>query len=131
MLPRLFHIGPFTVYSFGLMVILGFLAAVVLAGRLARQRGLPGDAFAEAAVAILFSSIAGARLLFVLLNLHDYAHHLSDVVAIWQGGMSFHGGLAGGVLAGVIFFRKRKLPILPMADAVAPALALGYAIGRV
>jgi phosphatidylglycerol:prolipoprotein diacylglycerol transferase len=131
MLPRLFEIGPFTLYSFGLMVILGFGAAVWLAVRLARERGLDGDALLDSAMVILFASIIGARLLFVLLNWGEYSRQMLEVAAIWRGGMSFHGGVIAGVLAGVLFLLRRRQPVAAMADAAAPALALGYAIGRV
>src|SRR5262245_39428098 len=131
MLPHLIQIGPFTLYSFGLMVVLGFVAAAWLAYRLAQGRGLPGDAFMDGAFVILWASIVGARLLFVALNWQEYSGHLRDLVAIWRGGMSFHGGLAAGILAGVLFMRRRRLPLLPMADAAAPAVALGYAVGRI
>ena len=113
------------------MVILGFFAGAYLASRLARERGLDGDAFMDGAVVMLFASVAGARLLFVALNWKEYAGHPLDVAALWRGGMSFHGGLIAGVGAGLLVMRWRKLPVLAMADAAAPGLALGYAIGRV
>jgi phosphatidylglycerol:prolipoprotein diacylglycerol transferase len=131
MLPTLVHIGPFTLYSFGLMVILGFLAGLAVGGKLARERGLPGEAWLDGAVFILFAGIAGARLLYVALNWKSFSGHLLNVGALWQGGMSFHGGVIAAVAAGVLYMRHRKIPILAMADAGAPGIALGYAIGRV
>lgn len=131
MLPVLFHIGPIPVYSFGLMVTLGFAAGLWLAYRLAKSSGLPAEGLVDAAAWILVASILGARLLFVLLNWHDFVGRWGEVLKTWQGGMSFHGGLAGGVLAGAIFAWRRRLPFWAMADAVAPGLALGYAIGRI
>lgn len=131
MYPRIVEIGPFTLYSFGLMVILGFGAGLWLASRLARRRGLPGDAFLDSAVVVLFASVAGARLLFVLLNWKEYSHQLAEVAALWRGGMSFHGGVVAGILAGVFYMRRQKIPVLAMADAAAPGIALGYAIGRI
>ena len=131
MLPTLVHIGPFTLYSFGLLVILGFLAGIALSGKLARERGLPGDALLDGAVFILFASITGARLLYVALNWKTFSGHLLNIGALWQGGMSFHGGVIAGIGAGVLYMRHRKIPLLAMADAVAPGIALGYAIGRI
>lgn len=131
MLPRLIEIGPFTLYSFGLMVILGFGAGLWLAARLARQRGLPGEAFLDAAVLTLFASVIGARLLFVALNWSEYSRSLLEVAALWRGGMSFHGGVIAGVLSGALYMRHRGLPVGAMADAAAPGLAVGYALGRV
>lgn len=129
--PILFKLGPFTLYSFGLLVILGFGAGIMLARRLAGERGLPGDAFVDAAIVVLLSAIAGARLLFVALNWGTYSTRLNEIGALWQGGMSFHGGIVAGVLAGVIYMRRNRLPVLAMADAAAPGMALGYAIGRI
>lgn len=131
MFPTLLKIGPITLHSFGLLVILGFMAGTFLAARLARERSLPGEAFLDAAVVMLFSAIAGARLLFVLLNWKHYSANPLQAVSLWEGGMSFHGGIAAGVLSGIWFMRRRGIALLPMADAAAPALALGYAIGRV
>jgi phosphatidylglycerol:prolipoprotein diacylglycerol transferase len=131
MLPRLIEIGPFTLYSFGLMVILGFGGGLWLAGRLARRRGLPGDAFMDAAVLTLFASVIGARLLFVALNWEEYSRSLLEVAALWRGGMSFHGGVIAGVLSGVLYMRRRGIPVGAMADAAAPGLAVGYAVGRI
>src|SRR5947209_5173072 len=125
------HAGPITLYSFGLLVILGFMAGAFLAGHLARRRGLPGEAFLDGAVVILFAGVAGARLLFVLLNWKEYSGNLLQVTAIWQGGMSFHGGVVAGAAAGMVYVWRRKLPILALAHAAAPGIALGYAIGRV
>lgn len=128
---ELLHVGNFTLYSFGLMVIAGFIAGAMLASWLARKRGLPGEAFMDGAMVMLFAGVAGARLLFVLLNWKDYAGHLGDVAAIWKGGMSFHGGLVAGAAAGIVYVWRRGLPVLALADAAAPGLALGYAIGRI
>ncbi len=129
--PIIFELGPIKLYSFGLMVVLGFIAGSYLSANLARKRGLPGEAFLDAAVVILFSSILGARLLFVLLNWETFSRDVSHIGAIWQGGMSFHGGAAAGIISGSLYMRWRRIPILAMADAAGPGLALGYAIGRV
>lgn len=131
MFPELVRVGPFTLYSFGLLVVLGFAAAAWLAARLARERGFPGDALLDGAALMLIGGIAGARLVFVLLNWETYRHDILSMAQTWRGGMSFHGGLAGGILAGVVYLRLRRLPLLPFADAAAPALALGYAVGRI
>lgn len=131
MLPYLFKIGPFTLYSFGLLVVLGFAAGMFLAVRLARERGLRGEVLLDGAVLMLLVSILGARLLFVLLNWKEYAGQGLLAFQTWRGGMSFHGGAAAGVLTGFAYVRWRRVPGLPLADAAAPGLALGYAIGRV
>lgn len=129
--PILFKIGPLPVYAFGLMVMLGLLAGLWVAVRLARREGLPAEALLDVASLLLISAIAGARLLFVLLNLDDFQGRWMQVFSIWSGGLSFHGAVVGGVLAGWWYCRRHKLPFLALADVVAPGLALGYAIGRI
>src|SRR5947208_1202704 len=129
--PILFHLGSIPIYSFGLLVTVGFVAGVTLAYRLAKSSGLPAEGILDAAAWILIASIAGARLLFVLLNWSQFSGHWIEAVKTWRGGMSFHGGLVGGVLAGAIYAWRRRLPFWALADAVAPGLALGYAIGRI
>jgi phosphatidylglycerol:prolipoprotein diacylglycerol transferase len=124
------QIGPFTLYAFGLMVVVGFMAGIYLASRLARQRGLPGEVLLDGAVVILFTSIAGARLLWVSQNWSQFAGKWWEIIATWHGGMSFHGGAIAGVVTGLSFMRLRKVPALSMGDAAGPGLALGYAIGR-
>ncbi len=131
MFPRLIQLGPFPIHSFGLMVVLGFAGAAALASRLARERGLPGHVFFDGGIWMLLGGVIGARLVYIILNAGRFAGHPLEAVATWQGGMSFHGGAAGGVLAGMLFLRSQRLPIAPLADAAAPALSLGYAIGRV
>jgi phosphatidylglycerol---prolipoprotein diacylglyceryl transferase len=131
MYPRLIEIGPLTIYAYGVMIVLGFAAGVLLATRLARLRGLPASAFVDAAALILFSAIIGARIVFVGLNWDAYAHDPIQMFALWEGGLSFHGGAIGGVLATVWFLRRRQIRMLPMLDAAAPGLSLGYAIGRI
>jgi phosphatidylglycerol:prolipoprotein diacylglycerol transferase len=130
MCPQLVQIGPFTVYSFGLLVVAGFFAGVHLAARLAQERGLEGSVLLDGAVLMLFAGIVGARLLFVALNAQEYGRDLLQIGALWQGGMSFHGGVIAGVATGFLYVRSRRQPALALADAAAPGLALGYAIGR-
>jgi phosphatidylglycerol---prolipoprotein diacylglyceryl transferase len=131
MWPHLFHLGAFTVPSYGVLVTLGFVAAICLAMKLASERGLPGDAFLEAANYILFAGIAGSRLLFVALNWKLFQAQPQHIAAFWEGGMSFHGGIIAGTIAGLLFMRSHKLPLLAMLDAAAPAITLGYVIGRI
>jgi len=130
MYPHLFRIGPFTVHSFGLLVVLGFFGGLALAARLARERGQDGRVMEDSAVLTLLAGIVGARLLFVALHARDYGRDVLQAAALWEGGMSFHGGAIAGVLAGVLYVRWRRTPVLPLLDAAAPGLALGYAIGR-
>jgi phosphatidylglycerol:prolipoprotein diacylglycerol transferase len=79
---------------------------------------------------LLVSGVLGARFYYVLLNLKYFSHHLNEVLAVQNGGISIHGAILGGLLGGIIFCKIKKLPILPLADVVSYGLILGQAIGR-
>lgn len=130
MLPD-FHLGPIPIRPYGLMLLLAFGCALWLAARLARQRGLDSELFWDAAVPVLVSSIVSARLMYVLLELKTFLADPVDILRIWSGGLSVHGGVIGGILAGWVFTHRRKVPFLPYVDVAAPAIALGQVIGRI
>lgn len=128
----LLKLGPITIYSYGFMLMLAFLAGTLVATRVARRRGIPGDVVLDLVAYLLIAALIGARVLYVALpeNWSYFQNNLGEIGKIWTGGLSFHGGLLGGVLAGAWFCRRRQLPFLLMADILMPSLALGYAIGR-
>ena len=118
-------------YSYGLMLMLALAAGIAWSVREAHRRCLPAEIILDLALAVVISGLVGAKLLFMLLNLGHYAKQPMDMVTEWQSGLSFHGGLAAGVIAGIWFARSRKLSFWLLADIVAPALALGYSIARI
>ncbi len=130
MYPILFHIGPFTVYSFGtLMAVAALSAGWVVSLELKRYRFDP-----ELASTILFAAaiggLAGARLLFVLEEWHSFVRSPWDF--IFSGaGFTWYGGMLGGALAVSWVVRRKGIPWLQAADISAPALALAYGIGRI
>lgn len=127
MYPVLFRIGNFEVTTFGVMVAIGAMAGLWLFRRELARRQLP-DAAADAAIAGLLGGLLGAKLLYV-------AEHLSTDSA-WslltdRGGMSWFGGFAGGVGAGLVMMVVKKWPIVAVLSAATPALALGHLLGRI
>jgi phosphatidylglycerol---prolipoprotein diacylglyceryl transferase len=127
----LFHIGPLPIYSYGFMLMLAFLAATAIATHLARERGMPPEYVLDLTAYILVAGILGARLLYVMLTWSYFRDHLDHVFRVWEGGLSFHGGLVGGLVAGWVYCRQRGISFLRMGDIVAPGLAIGYSIGRI
>ena len=131
--PVLVHIGPLAIRWYGLMYLLGFLAAYGLIRALARRRRLPLEG--EGAADLLFYGavgvVAGGRLGYVLFyNPSWYLDHPLEAFAIWQGGMSFHGGLLGVLAATLLFCRRRKLPVLLTGDILVTAATVGLGLGR-
>jgi phosphatidylglycerol:prolipoprotein diacylglycerol transferase len=124
--PILFRIGGFEITSFGTMVALGALAGFWAFRRELDARGIPEAS--DAAVSGLIGGLIGAKLLFVL-------EHLGTEPALAlltsRGGMSWFGGLVGGVGAGLVTIRWRRWPMVPVLAAGVPGLALGQMFGRI
>jgi len=123
------HIGPIPIHIFGIFLALAFLAAGGVAAReFARKRYDPALASA-ALVWAAIGGIAGARLWIVLDAWPEFVRAPASFL-LTGGGFVWYGGLLGGALAVTVFFRREGIPWLRGADAVAPGLALGQAIGR-
>ena len=127
MYPTFFHIGNFEVTSFGVMVAVGALVGLWVFGRELARSGLPASA-SDAAMAGVFGGLVGAKLLWVVEHLGD--EPFRDLL-FSRGGMSWFGGLLGGVGTALIVMRRQRLPIVATLAAATPALAIGHAIGRI
>jgi len=132
--PVLIHIGPLAVRWYGLMYLLGFVAAFFIISRLAPRRQLPldKDAVSDLLFYIVLGVILGGRCGYVLFyNFAYFLGHPLQIFAVWQGGMSFHGGLTGVVVATLIYCRRHAIAILPLADILAIAATIGLGLGRI
>jgi phosphatidylglycerol:prolipoprotein diacylglycerol transferase len=132
--PVIVQLGPLAIRWYGLMYLLGFIAAYLLIRHLSVWRGLPVDR--DGAADLLFYGaigvVVGGRLGYVLFYQPGwYLQHPLEALAIWQGGMSFHGGLLGVVAATLIFCRRRRLPILLTGDVLVTAATIGLGLGRI
>lgn len=132
MRPVLFQLGPIAVRAYGAMLVLAFAVGILWAMREARLRRLgcrlPPERMIDTGLAALIGGLIGARILFVIL---DPNLGWRDLPFIWRGGLSFHGGLIGGITAVFAYaFAVRVNPGL-LFDAGAPSMALGYAIARI
>ncbi len=124
------QLGPFTIRYYGVMIALGFVAALFCATRLARKLSLSSETLVSLALYSFIFGIVGARLYYVLLSLDNFIGRPMEVFATWRGGLSIHGGIIGGVIAGCIYLRSQRKPILPYADVMGACLPLARAIGR-
>lgn len=130
MIPDLISIGPLTIHSFGLMVAAAIIAGLRLAARSFSKAGLP-LASAEPIVFVAgVSGVIGARLWSMFF--YDLNSTINDPIGTLfsSGGFVFHGGLIVSTICSSIYINRRGLPLGLVADALAPALMLGYAIGR-
>ena len=131
--PVIVQIGPLAIRWYGLMYLLGFVAAYYLIRHLSRWRRLPLST-TEASDLLFYcvlGVILGGRLGYVLFyDLSYYLKHPLQMLAVWQGGMSFHGGLVGVVLSASLFCVRKKLPWLLTADVLVTAATIGLGLGR-
>ena len=126
-----FSIGPLKVRAYGFCIALGVAAAVWLSNRRWQARG--GDANDIGVIATwgVPAGVIGARLYHVATDWKSFRGRWFDVVKIWEGGLGIWGGVALGVLVGVMVARRRNMPVGPLLDTVAPAIPLAQAIGRI
>ena len=127
------YLGPIPVRAYALCILAGVFVAVWWSDRRYRARGGRPDLVLDVAIVAVPAGIVGARLYHVVSSPDDYFGpngDLSRIPQTWQGGLGIWGGIAGGVLAGMLLLRHRGLRVAPLADAVAPTLLVAQAIGR-
>lgn len=134
--PIAFAIGPIAVRWYGLMYLLAF-AAVFMLGRLrmahpsAQRAAMDARALDDVLLYGVAGVLLGGRLGYVLFYKPGYyLSHPGEIIAIWQGGMAFHGGMLGVIAALAIFCVRRKIAFLALSDFIAPLVPLGLAAGR-
>lgn len=129
MLPVLFHLGPITVYSFGVMAALGFVVAGYLIGIECCERGYQPGMADSLVVFGAIAGFAGSRIYDVFDNWPEYAGHPWSI--IFSGaGFVWYGGFIGGFISAYLVARYYKVPFLIVADICAAPLVLGMAFGR-
>ncbi len=139
-MPVGFQLGPLFIRFYGIILMLGAVAAAFVAEREVRRRGMNGELVWDALIWLLIGGIIGARLWHVFtpppsmvergITVQFYLTHPLDILTTWNGGLGLPGAVIGGLLALYLFCRRRKLDFLVWVDIAAPALALGQAIGR-
>lgn len=133
MYPKLFEL-PFlhlTVWTYGLMMVIGFLAAVSLIRRLSRNITPDPQMITNAALYSLIAGVLGGRLFYVLHHFDQFRGNLLSAFAIWNGGLELLGGVIPTIIVIVLYLRHHKLPVRRYLDILAIALLLALAFGRV
>lgn len=128
--PILIQIGPLTIHTYGALLALGAGLGLLLLGRLAVRSGLDPERVSNLALWTLLSGLAGARLAFVLIEPQSFLAAPWRVLALWDGGLVFYGGVALALPVGLWLARRWGLKSLPLLDCFAPPLALAQFFGR-
>ena len=124
------HLGPLELRAYGLMIGLGVVVAVWIAQRRWIARGGDPNDITALAMWAVPAGLVGARLYHVVTDFSRFEGRWWHIPAVWEGGLGIPGGLAAGVLAGVVVARRRALPVPDLLDVVAPAIPVAQAIGR-
>ena len=132
--PIAFSIGSFGVHWYGIMYLLGFMGAWWLGNRRTEQGRLATNAegFSDLAFYVMLGVIVGGRVGYMLFytSLEWVVHDPLALFRVWEGGMSFHGGLLGVLTAGWWWSRRNKIHFFDTVDFVAPLVPIGLGLGR-
>lgn len=165
MFPILFRvplpgIGPVTIHTYGVLLVVAFLVAILVARKLARREKIDPDHVVDLGVYVILGGLLGAKILLLIVDWDFYTRQFRNILeegggavgdalsflggtgevigtiarmglSLLQAGGVFYGGLIVGVLVGVWYLRRHRLPVWKVADVAAPAVALAHAFGRV
>ena len=131
MFPEICKIGPFTIYSYGLALVAGFMVASFLACQQAKRLGMDSDMIFNMLFMAFVSGVAGARIFYVLDNFGYYTAHPVEIIMLQRGGLAWFGGLMLGTLSAVVYIKIKRKSIYRTLDLIVPFVALAQAIGRI
>jgi prolipoprotein diacylglyceryl transferase len=123
-------LGPFDIRYYGILVATGIFVAYFVTRRRYEAAGGDGDVADSVAFWGVLAGVVGARLAYVLGNLDTYLDDPARIVAIWQGGLAFFGGITAGAVVGILVARRQGAVMPDLYDAAAVGIPLGHAIGR-
>ncbi|MBU1726988.1 MAG: prolipoprotein diacylglyceryl transferase [Candidatus Omnitrophica bacterium] len=131
MYPQICKIGPFVIYSYGLMLVIAFILSVTLAALFAKRQGFHPDVVYNFGFTVFIAGVIGARLFYVIENINYYLENPLEIILLQHGGLSWFGGLVLGTVFGLWYLKKKNIPVLKFLDVIIPFVALGHAIGRI
>lgn len=129
---EVFKIGHYAIYLFGLTIVLGMIVGIYIMTKEAKRKGLNVDNLTDLAIYTIISAIVGARLYYVFaFNSKYYLENPRDILALRDGGLSIQGALIFGILFALWYTKKKSISFGKAADAFAPGIIMGQAIGRI
>lgn len=132
--PIIFSIGPLAIRWYGMMYLLGFIGGYFMMCHVAKLRDLPvkKEVISDLLFYAVLGVVIGGRFGYTLFyNSSYYLSHPLEIFYVWEGGMSFHGGLLGVVTVLLVFCWRRSLPLLQVADIAVSAVPIGLGFGRI
>src|SRR5438552_8943828 len=130
MYPRLFELGPITVYTYGVLLAAAYLLGLKLAMVRASRRGLDAGRVLDLGIYIIISALIGAKLLLLITDFRTFQANPAELLTLARSGGVFYGGLILAVVVALWFIRRAGLPLWTTCDVFAPGIALGHVVGR-
>jgi len=118
------------IHSYGLMLVVGFYGAYFLARRTAKKEGIDPNRLTDMLILAVVLGIVGSRA-FYLVQYRERIRGVLDLIAIWRGGLVFYRGLVAATVGLMVYVRVKHIPLWRVGDAIAPAIMLGLALGRI
>src|SRR5215831_1091551 len=128
--PRLFELGPVTVYTYGVLLAAAYLLGLKLAMVRAKTRGLDANRVLDLGIYIIISALVGAKLLLLVTDFKTFTANPRELLTLARSGGVFYGGLILAVTVALLYIRKVGLPLWTTTDVFAPGIALGHVVGR-
>src|SRR4051794_6003633 len=130
MYPRLFGLGPVTVYTYGVLLAAAYLLGLKLAMTRAKARGLDDARVLDLGIYIIISALVGAKLLLLITDFRTFTSDPRELLTLARSGGVFYGGLILAVTGALWYIRKIGLPLWTTCGVFAPGIALGHVVGR-
>jgi phosphatidylglycerol:prolipoprotein diacylglycerol transferase len=130
MYPRLFELGPITVYTYGVLLAAAYLLGLKLAMVRAKARGLDANRVLDLGIYIIISALVGAKLLLFVTDFRSFTADPRELLTLARSGGVFYGGLILAVAVALWYIRRIGLPLWTTCDVFAPGIALGHVVGR-
>jgi phosphatidylglycerol:prolipoprotein diacylglycerol transferase len=128
--PRLFELGPITVFTYGVLLASAYLLGLKLAMSRAKARGLDQTRVLDLGIYIIISALVGAKLLLFFTDFRTFMNNPRELLTLARSGGVFYGGLILAVVVAVWYIRRVGLPLWTTCDVFAPGIALGHVVGR-
>ena len=128
--PTILEIGQFQLKWYSVLILIAFIVGFFIVLIKSRNKDIPKSYIYDIAFYLIIFCILGARIYYCLFNFDYYRNDPMEILRVWNGGLAIHGGIIAGIIFLLIYTKKKKIIFLDLTDIIAPALALGQAIGR-
>lgn len=127
-----FSIGPLSIYYYGIIMAASLTLAILVNVFITKKfyPELDSEIIYDIAPHVIIGGIIGARAYYCLLSFNYFSRNPFEIIQLWHGGLSIHGAIIGGLISGLIYAKRHKLPVLKLCDIFSYGLILGQALGR-